>query len=97
MAESETDRRFRQLCSKFRPKLTRYGNLPAPRTPFLASAVRASDPFPATSVGAPEISVSGNLCATKLSAGKLILDPAVTAVMRRAVDEYGHKLWWEVG
>ena len=42
--------------------------------PFLASAVRASDPFPATSVGAPEISVSGNLCATKLSAGKLILD-----------------------
>ena len=42
--------------------------------PFLASAVRASDPFPATSVGAPEISVSGNFCATKLSAGKLILD-----------------------
>ena len=42
--------------------------------PILASAVRASDPFPATSVGAPEISVSGNFCATKLSAGKLILD-----------------------
>jgi hypothetical protein len=42
--------------------------------PFLASAVRASDPFPATSVEAPEISVSGNFCATKLSAGKLILD-----------------------
>ena len=49
--------------------------------PFLASAVRASDPFPATSVGAPEISVSGNFCATKLSAGKLILD-AVRSVAR---------------
>jgi hypothetical protein len=42
--------------------------------PFLASAVRASDPFPATSVWALDISVSGNFCATKLSAGKLILD-----------------------
>ena len=41
---------------------------------FLASAVRASDPFPATSVWALDISVSGNFCATKLSAGKLILD-----------------------
>ena len=46
--------------------------------PFLASAVRASDPFPATSVWALDISVSGNFCATKLSAGKLILDHIAT-------------------
>ena len=46
--------------------------------PFLASAVRASDPFPATSVWALDISVSGNFCATKLIAGKLILDPLHT-------------------